>query len=489
MFLEGARCSPLRLPRAVALTLWRGSRNMHQCKPKSADFAILAIAASVFALCYCFMSFLDYQFEIFTGKPHWTLSLVANLVGYSAVFLPGVVVVYYVESSNYLGAYGTGGGGCLAPLIKRCFYGTAPDIADSISASVEDQKKTETSDGKKLLHLLGCCLGLQFSYLTWGLLQEKIMTQKYENSSGDTGLFSNSQFLVFVNRILAFGVALAYITLAPRRSLPPHTAPVYKYSFCSMSNILSSWCQYEALKFVSFPTQVLAKASKIIPVMAMGRVVSGKTYQTYEYLVAVMISVGMALFLFGSQETVSSKVSSSGQVTTLSGFILLVGYMVSDAFTSNWQNELFSTYKMSPVQCMCGVNLFSCLFTAVSLLQQDGFFKSLVFMSQFPKFTFDCIILSLCSAFGQLFIFHTISAFGPVVFVIIMTVRQAVAILLSCLMYGHAISAYGVFGVTVVFAATFFKIYYSQLLRSRKQKNLHSSSSQPVQVTVPLTKS
>ena len=114
-----------------------------------------------------------------------------------------------------------------------------------------------------------------------------------------------------------------------------------------------------------------------------------------------------------------------------------IRYLVSDAFTSNWQKELFVTYKMSPVQAMCGVNLFSCLFTSVSLLQvrkafkkksylndcifsqlclksfqQDGFFKSLVFMSQFPKFTFDCIVLSLCSAFGQLFIFHTIDAFG-----------------------------------------------------------------------------
>ena len=35
-----------------------------------------------------------------------------------------------------------------------------------------------------------------------------------------------------------------------------HRTPLYKYSFCSVSNTLSSWCQYEALKFVSFPTQV-----------------------------------------------------------------------------------------------------------------------------------------------------------------------------------------------------------------------------------------
>jgi len=33
-------------------------------------------------------------------------------------------------------------------------------------------------------------------------------------------------------------------------------APLYEFVFCSLSNVISSWCQYEALKFVNFPTQV-----------------------------------------------------------------------------------------------------------------------------------------------------------------------------------------------------------------------------------------
>jgi len=70
---------------------------------------------------------------------------------------------------------------------------------------------------------------------------------------GQEGQFKDSQFLVFVNRILAFSVALLYITVSRQRR---HRAPLYKYSYCSFSNIMSSWCQYEALKFVSFPTQV-----------------------------------------------------------------------------------------------------------------------------------------------------------------------------------------------------------------------------------------
>ena len=84
------------------------------------------------------------------------------------------------------------------------------------------------------------------------------MTQDYGGEK-----FTNSQFLVFVNRVLALVVAGLYVML---KKQPRHAAPFYEYSYASISNTLSSWCQYEALKFVSFPTQVLAKASKVIPV-------------------------------------------------------------------------------------------------------------------------------------------------------------------------------------------------------------------------------
>ena len=69
-------------------------------------------------------------------------------------------------------------------------------------------------------------------------------------------------------------------------------------------------------------------------------------------------------------------------VTTFSGLILLASYMLFDSFTSNWQGALFTTYNMSSIQMMCGVNLFSCLFTTVSLIQQGGFVQSLNFMTQ-----------------------------------------------------------------------------------------------------------
>ena len=262
--------------------------------------------------------------------------------------------------------------------------------------------------------------------------------------------FNDSQFLVFMNRILALTVSGLWC-LAVKQ--PRHGAPAYKYSFASLSNVLSSWCQYEALKYISFPTQVLAKASKVIPVMLMGRMVSHKSYEYWEYLTAALISVGVGMFLLSS-----AAAHQPSTVTTFSGAVILAGYVVFDSFTSNWQDHLFK-YKMSSVQMMFGVNLFSCLFAVGSLLEQGALVEALGFMRRHPDFAAHAALLSVCSAFGQLFIFYTINQFGAAVFTIIMTLRQAIAILLSCLLYGHAVTTTGVLGIGVVFLALFLRLY------------------------------
>ncbi|XP_069744099.1 adenosine 3'-phospho 5'-phosphosulfate transporter 1 isoform X2 [Narcine bancroftii] len=286
------------------------------------------------------------------------------------------------------------------------------------------------------------------------------MTQAYSSTHDHPGVkFHDSQFLVFMNRVLAMMVAAVCCLLTKQ---PRHGAPMYKYSFASLSNILSSWCQYEALKYVSFPTQVLAKASKVIPVMLMGKLVSNRSYEYWEYLTALLISAGVSLFLLSSGQE-----KRPSTITTFSGLFILAGYIVFDSFTSNWQDALFS-HKMSPVQMMFGVNLFSCLFTVGSLIEQGAFFHSFSFMAQHPEFGLHAGLLSICSACGQLFIFYTIRQFGAAVFTILMTLRQALAILLSCLLYGHAVSPLGALGIATVFLALFLRVYARSRLKAKR---------------------
>uniref|UniRef100_A0A914RG45 Adenosine 3'-phospho 5'-phosphosulfate transporter 1 n=1 Tax=Parascaris equorum TaxID=6256 RepID=A0A914RG45_PAREQ len=53
----------------------------------------------------------------------------------------------------------------------------------------------------------------------------------------------------------------------------------------------------------------------------------------------------------------------------------------------------------------------------------------------------------------------TIERFGPIVFAIMMTVRQILSIALSAFAYGHPMSPLAVLGLIIAFTAIFSNIY------------------------------
>jgi adenosine 3'-phospho 5'-phosphosulfate transporter B2 len=100
-----------------------------------------------------------------------------------------------------------------------------------------------------------------------------MLTRRYPRYTGE--YFTYSYALVFTNRfwtLIMSGILLIY--LKPRRS---KSTVIYEYSFPSISNMLSSWCQYEALRYVSFPATTLFKSFKLAPVMAMGKILGNKS--------------------------------------------------------------------------------------------------------------------------------------------------------------------------------------------------------------------
>ena len=100
-----------------------------------------------------------------------------------------------------------------------------------------------------------------------------MLTRRYPRGTGE--YFTYTYALVFTNRfwtLIMSGLLLLY--LKPRMS---RSTVIYEYSFPSISNMLSSWCQYEALRYVSFPATTLFKAFKLAPVMMMGKVLGNKT--------------------------------------------------------------------------------------------------------------------------------------------------------------------------------------------------------------------
>jgi solute carrier family 35 (adenosine 3'-phospho 5'-phosphosulfate transporter), member B2 len=314
-----------------------------------------------------------------------------------------------------------------------------------------------------------CFAGLQASYLTWGYMQELIMTTVFEPTARvPSGKFPSAAFCVFSNRFLAVIVAMICVRIRHGSVFANNKAPLWAFTPCALSNTFSSWSQYASLKYVSFPVQTVFKSSKIIPVMVMGKCLKGTNYPYSMYAEATLITIGVAVF------SVLSKTSNKDTTTELVGLIYLLIYVSFDSFTSQWQDKVYSQYgraNVDPYQMMLGVNMSAICITTAGLILSGDFPVVVEFLLANPAAFRYNIITAITSASGQLCIFYTIKEFGPIVFTIIMTTRQMFSICLSAIVFGHHISLASASGAVLVFGVLFYQIQKKYNKRMKKQES------------------
>ena len=72
----------------------------------------------------------------------------------------------------------------------------------------------------------------------------------------------------------------------------------------SLSNVIATTCQYEALKYLSFPVQTLGKCAKMIPVMIWGFLINQKRYGVSDVGIAIAVTAGCTIFgLYGGKRS------------------------------------------------------------------------------------------------------------------------------------------------------------------------------------------
>jgi len=325
------------------------------------------------------------------------------------------------------------------------------------------ESKTMASAGPSnstILKVLGCVTGVVGALLVYGILQERIMTRPYGEGE-DAERFTFSVFLVMNNRCVSMLVAA--LVLALKKGLVSPVAPIYSYAAVSASNVVATTCQYEALKYVSFPVQTLGKCAKMIPVMIWGYAINGKTYKLADYLIACGVMAGCTLFaMYG--ETTSS--TAEGPSTGMYGIALMLGYLGFDGFTSTFQDKLFKGYNMETYNQMLWVNFCSAVISSFWLFSDSSMGTAIQFIKDHPEALNDVLILSAASTCGQLCILYTIREFGALLFATIMTTRQFLSILLSCIIFMHPLTGMQWLGTFLVFAS----LYYQAFVKSAAKK-------------------
>lgn len=183
-----------------------------------------------------------------------------------------------------------------------------------------------------------------------------------------------------------------------------------------------------------------------------------RRYTLRDVGLACSITAGCAVFLMTGK--VHSKVAAGNfWQSSIYGVLLMLGYLGFDGFTSTFQDKMFKGYNMTTYNQILYTTLWSSILSFFALVSSGQLGGALAFVAAHPDALTSIMTLSLAATCGSLFISYTIKTFGALVFATIMTTRQFLSILLSCIIFVHPLSEGQWLGTLIVFATLYYQSF------------------------------
>ncbi|PSN41949.1 Solute carrier family 35 member B1 [Blattella germanica] len=303
-----------------------------------------------------------------------------------------------------------------------------------------------------------CAIGIFVCYFYYGVLQEKITRGSYGEGE-DKERFTCMLALVFFQCLVNYIYAKIVLATVMKQG-EDNTRTLY-YSSSSLTYLLAMVCSTMALQWVNYPTQVVGKAGKPIPVMILGVLLGKKNYPFRKYVFVLLIVIGVALFMF--------KDGKGGQGESSFGFgeFLLLLSLIMDGLTGAIQERMRAEYQTKSGHMMVNMNLWSILFVGIGIAVTGEAVEFFHFVQRHPSIVWQLISFSVASALGQFFIFLTVSDFGPLPCSIITTTRKFFTVLGSVLLFGNALLPRQWFATVVVFSGLFLDSMYGKAVKMK----------------------
>ena len=296
-------------------------------------------------------------------------------------------------------------------------------------------------------------MGIYVFFLSFGLFQEKIFSQR-DPTTGQK--FSGPCFVVLL--ISVGNVLLALAVYAWRktsgRSLYNEIKPLIhdgtwrQIALCSLTSSLSMVCTNASLTHVSYPTQVLGKSAKLVPVILGSVIVYGQRFPWYDWAGVGLVTTGLIGFNWGG----GMSKPMPDTANPLLGWVLLGLSLLGDALTGPRQDAIMRKRHMDSVQFMLIQNTFTALNSLVLTLLLEGH-APLKFVSSNVDLAPAFLGLTLAGGLGQTFIYAALISFGSLYLSLITTTRKFFTVFASVFYFNHQLSSLQWLSVAMIFFA------------------------------------
>lgn len=304
---------------------------------------------------------------------------------------------------------------------------------------------------KEFILFIGA-FGIFISFLTQGYSQEKLYVDYQFREAGFLTLFQFLCYSLFSSNYI--------VRLVKKQELLHTSIPFFAItSFCL---VCSMGLSNMSVDLLSYPTAVLFKSSKLIPVMIGGLIFLKKKYSPMEVASVLLMVCGLIGISY------SDKVSKN--TFDIYGVFLSILSLCFDAISSNLQEKALSQYGVSQSELISVMYLIGALFLFVFLVFTGQFQRGVRLCYETPQIFGLILIFGLLGSIGVQFVYLIMKVFGSLVTVMVTSTRKAFTICLSFLLFPNKkFTSYHFFSIFMIATALFM----NYRAKNQKRNNDH----------------
>ncbi|XP_025109309.1 adenosine 3'-phospho 5'-phosphosulfate transporter 2-like isoform X2 [Pomacea canaliculata] len=289
-----------------------------------------------------------------------------------------------------------------------------------LSINMGDTKDSVASDRAVPVHLLCCDLShlsrtSQFVLLTaatfafflvYGYMQELIF--KLEGFQPFGWYLTLVQFACYVF------IGLGELQLKEDRS---RKIPLKTYLLLAFLTVATMGLSNTSVGYLNYPTQVIFKCCKLIPVLIGGILIQGKRFSLYDVAACLCMSLGLILF-------------------TLADSTVQPNFNLYDGAIGNVQEKTLKQYGASNTEMVLFSYGIGFIYIFVGLGLTGGLLPAFQFCQKYPVETYGyAVIFSITGYLGLNIVLTFVKTFGALIAVTVTTCRKAVTIVLSFIFF------------------------------------------------------
>ncbi|KAG5867459.1 hypothetical protein JTB14_024219 [Gonioctena quinquepunctata] len=275
----------------------------------------------------------------------------------------------------------------------------------------------DISNLRKTPQFLLCSGAVFLFFLLYGYMQELIFTID--------GFRPYGWYLTLVQ----FGFYSIFALIETNiTGIGPRKIPMTTYFILAFLTLGTMGFSNASLGYLNYPTQVIFKCCKLIPVLVGGILIQGKRYRLLDFVAAFLMCIGLASFTLADSHVQPSF--------NMKGITMISMALLCDAIIGNVQEKSMKNSGAANAEVVLYSYALGFLYILVVMLISGDFIDGLNFFAKDPRKTYGyAFIFSFTGYLGIQVVLTLVRTTGAFAAVTVTTFRKAVSIVMSFIFF------------------------------------------------------